>query len=456
MKNLYYNILLVVLSFCFSCKKYLDKNPDSLLGYADNLDNLQALLDNPIYMNEGTPIYPEGSSDDYFCPEDIASRLGGRDLQTYIWDGLSYEQTQNDWYLGYGPIYIANVCLEGIKKIPRSNFNEAQWNNVKGSALFLRGYYFLHLTWTFAKAYDDVTSASDLGIVLRMTSDINEPSVRATAKASYEQVINDVKQAADYLPDNPVHPLRPSKAAAYGLLARAYLSMRDYSNALKYADLSLKIKNDLINFNGDQDIISNLSGIVPPFRQFNKETIFYSESSRILDVCKYYYARIDTSVIKQFNDNDLRKDAYFINSGPYKQFKGTYTQNIIVLYSGISTDEMFITRAECYARIGNKDSALADLNRLLKSRWKNSEFKEINTTTAADALIIILKERRKELLMRGLRWMDIKRQNKEGANIVLKRRITETDYILPPNDNRYALPLPTDIINLTGMPQNPR
>jgi starch-binding outer membrane protein, SusD/RagB family len=63
-------------------------------------------------------------------------------------------------------------------------------------------------------------------------------------------------------------------------------------------------------------------------------------------------------------------------------------------------------------------------------------------------------ERRKELTMRGLRWIDIKRLNKEGAGIVLKRLIGDKTYTLQPNDPRYALPLPADIILNTGMQQN--
>ena len=64
-------------------------------------------------------------------------------------------------------------------------------------------------------------------------------------------------------------------------------------------------------------------------------------------------------------------------------------------------------------------------------------------------------ERRKELTKRGVRWIDIKRVNKEGANIILKRVEDEGVYTLLPDANFYALPIPDDIIKQTGMPQNP-
>lgn len=58
--------------------------------------------------------------------------------------------------------------------------------------------------------------------------------------------------------------------------------------------------------------------------------------------------------------------------------------------------------------------------------------------------------------MRGLRWMDLKRLNKDSANIILTRQVNGQTYTLQPNDLRYALPLPEDIIQITGMQQNPR
>jgi len=113
-------------------------------------------------------------------------------------------------------------------------------------------------------------------------------------------------------------------------------------------------------------------------------------------------------------------------------------------------------RAECFARAGNTAAALNDLNTLIQKRWKTGTFIPFTAANPQQALNIILTERRKELIFRDLRWIDIKRLNKEGAAIIIKRIINGQTYQLEPNDNRYALPLPLDIINLTGIQQNPR
>ena len=77
-------------------------------------------------------------------------------------------------------------------------------------------------------------------------------------------------------------------------------------------------------------------------------------------------------------------------------------------------------------------------------------------TDAESALQVVLDERRKELVMRGLRWMDLKRLNAQGANIVVSRGFNGQTVSLLPNDPRYALPIPEDIIQLSGIPQNER
>jgi hypothetical protein len=124
----------------------------------------------------------------------------------------------------------------------------------------------------------------------------------------------------------------------------------------------------------------------------------------------------------------------------------------------LATDEIYLIRGECYARAGNKDAALTDLNTLMIKRWKNNgTWVPFTATDANDALGKILTERRKELCFRGTRWSDLRRSNKEAQfAITLTRVVNLQTYTLPPNDQRYVLPLPPDVIRLTGMPQNPR
>lgn len=452
-------ILLVCLQL-LSCKKYLDKKRNNQVVSPSTIEDIQAMLDEGRTMNEiNSPAFGEASTTDYFLQPTTYTSRQPRFQQVYIWKPYEYIW-QNDWSWGYAPVLISNLCLELLEKIPMTSQNEIKWKNIKGSALFFRAYNFLNLTWNYAKAYDESSYDTDLGIALRLSSDFNVPSVRANVKECYDRIIADAKDAMQYLDVTPAHVYRPSKPAVYGLLARAYLSMRKYDSAYKYSDLCLGIRGDLFNYN---TLPVNPNSTSPAFSQYkynlNNEIIFYTEMNVTMgSLIATSAARIDTTLYSSYANNDRRQNVFFGPSGQYRIFKGSYSGSAI-FFTGIAVNEMLLIRAECKARgingnSGDKTAALVDLNTLLEKRY-NATFVPYDAIDATDALNKILQERRKELLMRGLRWIDIKRLNKEGRNIELSRLVNGQPYSLLPNANYYALPLPTDIINITSMPQNP-
>ncbi len=446
--------VLILISFvgcisCYSCKKYLDLKSDKSLVTPNTLPDLQALLDNNYVMNANTPGLGETSADDYFITPDVFNSFGDLDQRSYIWNVQTY-YFPNDWASDYEAVYNANYCLDELGKIQKDPSNTNSWNNVKGSALFYRGYFFLDLLWDYAKAFDDETADKDLGIVLRTTSDFNIPSTRATVRESYDRVIEDLNEAATLLPGITAQVMRPSKAAAFGALARTYLSMRKYDSALKYANATLQLKNDLLDYNSPE---VDTSAYVP-FQPFNKEIIFYSTQSGNYTPKLYYYAYIDTALVASYDSNDLRSKVFFFPNYGYYSFKGNYNSSLYPPFSGIAIDEIYLIAAECYARTGHVDQAMTALNSLLAKRWITGTFTPYTTTDEATALRTILQERRKELLTRGLRWIDIKRLNKEGYDITPVRIIDNQTYQLAPNSNYYALPLPADVIEEGRIPQN--
>lgn len=447
-------ILLLLLSaqfFLASCKKYLDEKSDSSLTVPTTLNEIEGLFHDADLINFGrTPSLGEASCDDYFLLPATFNALATQFQEVYNWTLREYRY-QNDWGAIYLPVYNSNFALESLEKIPRTTSNEHQWNLVKGMALFTRAHSFFSLSSIYAKAFDSSFAHTDKGIVLRLSSDFNLPSQRASVLESYTQILSDAKEASIYLPDLQTNVLIPSKAASYGLLARVYLSMRVYDSAFKYSNLCLSLKSDIIDYNS-----LPLNGGVPFPRFNNPETIYYTEMSRYNANHFPNRGLVDTILVTSYHDDDLRKKGFFtaLPNG-YHRFKGAYTANSATLFSGIATDEIMLVRAECFARKGFVAEAMNDLNTLLRKRWSNTvTYVDITAADQVEAISIILNERRKELLMRGLRWIDIKRLNKEGRNIIPQRIINGQTYTLPANDNRYALPIPIDIVNITGIAQN--
>lgn len=453
------SIVQVIIAMCLlhsSCSKYLDIQSNDALVIPKSLEDLQKLLDNTMKMNRGIGSMGEISADDYFLEQSVLATVTDMDRLNYTWRNNLYNFS-NDWSAGYGPVYISNLVLERLAKIERTAANAADYDRIKGTALFTKSNQYLSLLWNYAKAFHSTTAASDLGIVLRGSSDMNEKSKRSSVLACYEALLNDLRAASDLLPQKSAHVMRPSKATAYGLLARAYLSMGRYDSAYHYADKMLEIKNDLMNFNNTAEV--DLKG-TNPFLRYNKEIVgYYEQTSNGTPLIRI--AQMDTLLYSSFDADDLRKQVYFKSGvNGYQAFKGNYAVassawETVSPFGGIAVDEVYLIRAECLARAGKLAEAQADLNKLLATRYRSGTFIPYRLTVAADVLDLILRERRKELIFRGLRWIDIKRLNLEGANIVQRRFLDGKEYILQPNANRYALPLPDDIIRVTGMEQNP-
>ncbi len=451
MKRVYFLFYALIALLQLSCKKYLDAKPDKQLVIPSTLSDLQALLDEATKMNLKQPKSGEGSADDYYLTYiDWMSITNEGNRNTYIWAGeLYFNTTPNEWSELYDVVYVSNIILEHIENIERTIINQNDWDNAKGSAHFYRAYSFFRGAQLWTKAYDEPSAGMDLGLPLRLNSDFNIPSVRSTVQQTYSQIIQDALLAVKLLPANPVHKMRPSRPAAYALLARTYLSMRNYQKAGLYADSCLQLANTLLDYK-DQN-----AGASFPFSRFNNEVVFHALMS-VPQNLSNSRAKIDSNLYNLYGNNDLRKTLFFKSNGNGTfGFKGSYDGGGN-LFTGITTAEMLLTRAECKARYGDKDGAMDDLNTLLVKRWKPGTFTPLSATDPLDALNKVKTERRKELLMRDIRWMDIKRYNKEGANMVIRRNLNSQLYELQPNDLRFALPLPAYVINMTGMEQNPR
>jgi len=434
-------------------KDFLEAKPSSDLFIPTTLDDFQALMDKDLVIND-MPELGELSSDNYYLLYSTWQGLNStKERNAYTWASDTYQGQGgvDDWNVPYQQVFYANTVLAGIDDAPVTAATQPRLNAIKGAAYFVRAYAFYNLAQLFAPVYDSATAAGDLGIPLRITPGIDAPSVRASVKDTYNQVLTDLAQAYMLLPAAiPFNNRnRPSQPAAMALRARVYLSMRAYAQAGACADSSLRLYNTLINYN-----TISTSSPTPFNKTNNTETMYQARilvGTQVLKGVTVAGCIIDSTLYRSYDVNDLRQSIFF-NAVP--NAKGSYTNNIYC-FSGIATDEMYLVRAECYARARNTTAAMADLNTLLQNRYKPG-FTPLTASGPENALSIILTERRKELFFRGLRWTDLRRLNKEGYNISLTRVLNGQTYQLPPGDLRYTFPIPPDVINLGGIQQNPR
>ncbi|UKB78575.1 RagB/SusD family nutrient uptake outer membrane protein [Chryseobacterium sp. MEBOG07] len=454
------NMVLVVLTIAVllqSCKKsWLDAKPDKALVVPTSIEDFQAILDNNTVsqlFNFNQPALSEMGAGDFQLEYNAWQALPLlQERSAYVWDSdLFVGEPGFDWNNSYKRILYANIVLEGISHISAKPQDQTQWNQVKGTALFYRSYDFFNLVQDFAKAYDRGSATRDLGIPLRLNSNINTKTQRATVQETYDQIIADLLTAKTLLPDQPAYVTRGSKCAVYALLSKVYLHTAQYDLALKYADSCLRLNAELLDFNTLDSVA------VIPISRFNKEVVYHHNLALYAGFDKNASVLIvDPQLYNAYDANDLRKTILF------KNVSGLITRNASYsgdnnLFGGLATDEMYLIKAECYARENNTSAAMESLNILLAKRWKTGTFIPFTATNAENALSKVITERRKELVFRGNRWHDLKRLNTDPRfAISLTRDLNGKVYTLLPNDNKYTLPIPPDEVRLSGLVQNPR
>lgn len=444
------------IAFLPSCQdEFLDIKPDTELVVPTTLSDFQALLDHGAVMHRGTAHnLAEIGSDDYFIATDAWELVPQPEQRNgYIWAKDVYEnEPVNDWDYSYRRILYANTVLEGLEKLSPVPRDQEQWNHVKGAALFYRSWAFYQLSQLFSKPYDPATAATDPGIPLRLEADINVVATRQTVEQTYRQMQDDLTQALNLLPVNPGVKERPGKAAALFLLAKIALQMEAYDQALEYANASLQLSSQLLDYNTLQ---VNARYPFPASGSGNPEIIFHSWMMSLY-IFSPSRMQVDTVLYDLYAADDLRKEAYFFDNKGLLTFKGSY-EGGSYFSTSYTTSELYLIKAECLARLGQEADALQVLNTLLQHRYATDTFQPLTPATTPDVLATILEERRKELVFRGVRWEDLRRLNKDPRFAkTLVRVLDGQRYELPPGDPRYVWPIPENVIEASGMAQNPR
>jgi len=439
-------------------KEFLEKKPDRSRLVPVTVEDFQAITEGEVWFT--APGVQEISSDDFIIADAGLFATSDLVVNAYKWsaDVFASESIVSDWSVPHTQIFYANLILEGLDKITTGERNTPAYNSLKGTAFFQRAFAYYGLAQVFAAPYIPAGTNDQPGIPLRLISDLNVRYPRGTVKQTYDQILQDLQTALPLLPEQVLYRNRPCKAAVFALLARIYLTMGDYVNAELYADRALKINGQLLDYTTIKG--NAIDRLIPPaLRNANVEVIFYKGA------VNYPFpagSAASTTVVgplyTSYAADDLRKLLFFRDRGNgIFSFRGTYGGSLNVgMCTGLATDELYLIRAECAARRGNTDLALSDLNSLLIKRFNTGKFVPYTGTDVETVLRLVLAERRKELICRGLRWSDLRRLNQDPRFAVeLKRTVAGVEYKLPPNSNRYTFPLPNDEILLGGLPQNP-
>jgi len=259
------------------------------------------------------------------------------------------------------------------------------------------------------------------------------------------------------LPGLAEYNVRPAKVSSYAIFAKAYLNMRDFNNAALYADSALALQSGLL----DLKTYENAPGTIP-VRLLNPEIIF----SKIAGV-NYAATSLSSDLLTSLGTTDLRYKLFTDVGNRFRgQFSASFTGrastkyliNESVINNGPTVPEMMLIKAECLSRAGKTADAMTLINNLRIKRFTAANYAPLTAASAADALRIVVEEKRREFFGTGMRWFDQKRLNLDNDFAITKNRSFKgVNYTLQPNSNLYVYPIGDKYILLNPeLQQNPR
>ncbi|RFS21902.1 RagB/SusD family nutrient uptake outer membrane protein [Chitinophaga silvatica] len=444
-----------------SCNKFLDVKPKGQV-IPETLNDYLALMSDPLRVT-ATSANQLYSTDEIFLPEEFRasanSYLGKAAVRAYDFDIL-YDTGEDDpdWNNAYRTLYVCNSVLAGLSTNTESDVTKR--HQVEGEARVHRAYTYLMLVNEYATHYNSATAATDAGVPLPVKPDINALPARASVKDVYTLIEEDLTQATNLLADKSTYTYRPSKAAAFGMLARMYLYMGNWQKAFEAADKALQLNSFSYDYNTfSWSVPATKKGLLGfPSSSVDIKDIVYLKYGRNAGGAYQFNFLIAQSQAALYTTGDLRNEFGTTTLGYYGEtlpMPGVLETGAIYNYNriGITNGELLLTRAEAQARLGNTPEALNDLNALRKMRFRTADYKALTAETPAQALDLVLNDRRIELAFIGLRLFDIKRLNLEGRNI----SVQHGDKILKPGDPRFILPISQKVLDLNpNIKQNPR
>lgn len=417
------------------CSGFLDEKPSKSLVVPTTPEDMQALLDGDALMNiDAFTLFLQ--SDDFELGDAGAAELDDWQRNAVFWKGeIDNPKGVTAEYLNiYKKIFVAHYAMEQL-----AGFDNiaSQKNDLMGQALFYRAYGYFTLAQLFMPDYR-IAKDSDVEILpLRSESQLDVDVPLATVSELYAEIVGDLEQAISLLPETAKYVTRPSKVAAHALLGRVNLAMGDYDKALENSTAALAIHSGLMDYN----TIDTVNTYPIPF--LNQEIVFngiqsaysFSFSTNLL---------VNSEIYESYDSMDLRKVLYFTtNRDGLPNFTGSYNGNF-ELFSGIAVDEIMLTAAECSVRAGDLRAGMDYLNDLLETRWVAGYYVPYEASSELEAMEIILMERRKSLLYRSTRWLDLKRLGNEPLyHKALTREVSGFSGSLDLSQEPYALKIPT-------------
>ncbi len=346
------------------------------------------------------------------------------------------------WEMSYKIIYGANVAISMAELKGDDPFT----NQLKGESYFLRAFAAHNLVRFFAEPYSDANKSLP-GIIVRESKSDNMPKARATLEDTYNYIISSLKTAESVMSEempaernNDNHKFA-SIYSVWSMLSRVYLYKGEMDSCILYSDklinsemfqletsenfpgyfASAKTGSESIWLIPYNLIDDQLNGSVASMI-FNGNNCWAEEgaSLSILEDMGYGTGMMDIDQRWKYIVTDAPIVKNGVNMFYISKFSGQDGSPTLSSPVMFRLSEIYLNRAEAYAKTADVAGAVADLNILLENRLIIPEGENINdylydeaSITSGEIVDVVLKERRIELAFEGHRIFDLLRNGKD-------------------------------------------
>lgn len=433
-------VLAAVLLQTTACKKYLNEVPNNTIPTAD------AIIDAGTARAAIIGAYDRVQG--YYASS--YPTLGVMPADNVIFNGTLSEYLQLDQnavptdnvitvavYQGiYRAINSANSVIAAVPGVNDPLLTAAEKNKILGEAYFIRaiGYFDLGRGW------------GGVQLQLKPTTDLNglKGIKRSTLDQTYDQVLADLTQAEQLLPEDGSTRNRAQKSTARALRARLHLYRKQWADAETYAS---------------QVIANTKYSLVKPYNSFFTSPFLSSESVLELtysvnDKNSYwnlwypsaaggqYTLKPSDVLVAKLNNPLLGGTRNTLIAG-----SGSNVYGVLYNTTATSTDpsyliriaELYLIRAEARAQQGELADAAADIN-AVRAR---AGLAPTTAATQAQLLQAIEDENSLEFAFEAHRWFDLVRTGRAGEVLGVT------------NKNYWLFPIPnSDILSDPDVQQN--
>ncbi len=474
-----YYLLLLFLPI-MACSDFLDQEPGSSVsvdevfssyeGFQEALAGAYTDMQTTLFLT-GNFIYADLMGGNItFSPSSSSSSYGAISVPSEIENINSFndDADESDLYYTYSEFYdninAANLILEYLPDLEGVSTDSIQ--QIKAECLCIRALDHFILLNLYGQNYTYTDDASHLGIIYNQSTQevgVDYPA-RATVAQCYEYIISDLETALENFTDNNILEGESysyfNEISCKALLAKVALYAHNYDKAISYA--GEVILNSGVQLMTEENYVSEWSKETAPVSEIIMEITLASDGDEYDDALSEEYGYTSESdyadytasddLLSLYDDGDVRGSDMFIEA--YLDTQVSYQESTVSLpyyftrkfqdnaaLPLLRLSEMYLIRAEAYARNSDPENALTDLNTIRENRGA------VKADITDDLLEEIYLERRKELCFEGNLFFDLARYHKD-----VERNsgcIANTCDLSYPS-SYYVLPIPDYSIRLNS------